>query len=65
LSYHRTREPRPVGGSSLMTVCTNDLALADLVEDPPPRAIADPFGGRSPETPVLVERSALGAGAVE
>lgn len=27
-----------------MTVCTNDLALADLVEDRLPAAIADAFG---------------------
>ena len=33
LSYHRAREPSPKGGSPTMTVCTNDVALGDLVED--------------------------------
>jgi hypothetical protein len=30
LSYRRTYESAPTGGSSTMTVCTNDLALVDL-----------------------------------
>ncbi len=33
MSYHRTREPGPAGRSSSMTVCTNEVACGDLVED--------------------------------
>ncbi len=44
MSYHRTREPSPAGGSSSMTVCTNDVACGDLVEDRLPVAVADAFG---------------------
>jgi hypothetical protein len=32
LSYHRASEAAPVGGAPTMTVCTNDVALSDLVE---------------------------------
>jgi hypothetical protein len=44
LSYHRAREAGPEGGSSTMTVCTNDVARGDLVEDRLPVAVADAFG---------------------
>jgi hypothetical protein len=33
-----------VSGSASMTVCTNDLALCNLVEDALPVAIAGAFG---------------------
>jgi hypothetical protein len=41
LSYHRTREPSPLRGPPTMTVCTNDLASCNLVEDRLPRQVAD------------------------
>ena len=44
MSYHRTREPGPTGGSSSMTVCTNDVALGDLVENRLPVAVANALG---------------------
>jgi hypothetical protein len=44
LSYHRACEPSPAGGSMSMTVCTNDVALGDLVEDVLPVAIAHALG---------------------
>jgi len=39
LSYRRAHEPATTGGSTTVTVCTNDLALVDLAEDrlPPVR----------------------------
>ncbi len=41
MSYHRTRELGPVRGSPTMTVCTNDLASCNLVEDGLPGEVAD------------------------
>ena len=44
LSYHRTGEAASVGGAPAMTVCTNDVALGDLVEHGVPVAVAQAFG---------------------
>jgi hypothetical protein len=44
LSYHRACEPAPQGGTPTMTVCTNDVALGNLVEDGRPGAVADALG---------------------
>jgi hypothetical protein len=33
LSYHRASEAAPTSGAAPVTVCTNDLALCNLVED--------------------------------
>jgi hypothetical protein len=43
LSYHRAGESGSKSGPPTMTVCTNHVALGDLVEDRPPFAVADAF----------------------
>jgi hypothetical protein len=44
LSYRRTNESLAEGGSPTVTVCTNDVALADLVEHGLPVAVAESLG---------------------
>ena len=44
LSYRRTREPSPSGGSSSVTVCTNHVALGDLVEHSLPAVVSQALG---------------------
>lgn len=44
MSYHRTSEAAPSSGAASMTVCTNDLALCNLVEDALPVATLDTLG---------------------
>jgi hypothetical protein len=41
LSYHRASEAAATSGATPVTVCTNDLALCNLVEDALPLAIPD------------------------
>ena len=44
MSYHRASEAAPVGGAPTMTVCTNDVALGDLVEHGASVPVAKAFG---------------------
>jgi hypothetical protein len=44
LSYHRASESAPFSGPSTITVCTNDVALGDLVEHGVPVAVMRAFG---------------------
>jgi hypothetical protein len=44
LSYHRAGESGSKSGSPSMTVCTNDVALGDLVEHDLPVAVAEAVG---------------------
>jgi len=44
LSYHRASEAAPGGAAPSMTVCTNDFALCNLVEDGLPVAVPDARG---------------------
>jgi hypothetical protein len=55
LSYRRANEATPLSGAASMTVCTNHLALCNLVEHVPPIAVSKP--GRDPEllVPEMVE----------
>ena len=55
LSYHRACEPSPAPGSPTMTVCTNHVALCNLVEDRLPAAITDAFGNVEPLVGKMVE----------
>jgi hypothetical protein len=48
LSYHRAGESGSKSGPPTMTVCTNDVALGDLVEDSLPFAVAEAFGDVEP-----------------
>jgi hypothetical protein len=41
LSYRRAKEAAPLSGTASMTVCTNDVALCNLVEHVVPIAISD------------------------
>ena len=41
MSYRRAREPSPEGSSASMTVCTNDVALRNLIENALPVAVSD------------------------
>ena len=43
LSYRRTRETSTTSGPATMTVCTNDVALRDLVQDSLPIASLSPL----------------------
>ena len=43
MSYRRAREPAPAGRPPTVTVCTNDVALGNLVEDGLPLAISEAF----------------------
>src|SRR6185312_7052210 len=40
--YRRAREAAPAGGAASVTVCTNDVALGDLVEHGLPVALGEP-----------------------
>jgi hypothetical protein len=44
LSYRRTSEATPTSGAASTTVCTNDLALCNLVEGALPVSVSDAFG---------------------
>jgi hypothetical protein len=44
LSYRRAVEAAPLCGAASVTVCTNQLALCNLVEDVLPIAVADAIG---------------------
>ena len=44
MSYHRAGESGPKSGPPTMTVCTNHVALCDLVEDRLPFTVPDAFG---------------------
>ena len=41
MSYHRASEAAPTSGAAPVTVCTNDLALCNLVEDALPLAVPE------------------------
>jgi len=55
LSYHRTREATPTSGAASMTVCTNDLALCNLVEHALPIPISKTLGNAELLVPEVVE----------
>jgi len=44
LSYHRASEAAPASGAAPVTVCTNDLALCNLVEHALPISISKALG---------------------
>jgi hypothetical protein len=44
LSYHRASKATPTSGAASMTVCTNDLALCNLVKDALPIPVSDALG---------------------
>ena len=46
MSYRRARESSPEGGSATVTVCTNDVALVDLIEDRLPAVVPEALGDR-------------------
>jgi len=46
LSYRRAEEAAPLCGAAPMTVCTNDLALCNLVKHVTPFAVSDADGDR-------------------
>ena len=52
MSYHRASEAAPLSGATTMTVCTNDLALANLVKDALPLAVPKPV----PDAELLVAK---------
>ncbi len=71
MSYRRARESGPEGGSATMTVCTNDVALGNLVECGLPGAVANTFGDLEALVAEMVELeddrialAAVGAGVV-
>ena len=41
MSYRRAKETAPLGGAAPVTVCTNHLALCNLIEDVLPFATSD------------------------
>ncbi|HEX3735473.1 MAG TPA: hypothetical protein VHU86_10020 [Solirubrobacterales bacterium] len=44
MSYHRASEATPASGAASVTVCTNNLALCNLVEDALPVAVSQALG---------------------
>jgi hypothetical protein len=55
LSYPRTREPCSQGCSPTMTVCTNDVAGVDLVENRLPPTVAQTCGDVEVLVPEVIE----------
>ena len=55
MSYHRAGESGSKSGSPTMTVCTNDVALGDLVEHGLPVAVAETVGDVEALVPEVVE----------
>jgi hypothetical protein len=55
LSYHRASEAAPTSGAAPVTVCTNDLALCNLVEDALPVPISNSLGDVEFLVPEMVE----------
>lgn len=44
MSYRRARESGPEGGSASVTVCTNHVALVDLIQDSLPAVVPQALG---------------------
>jgi hypothetical protein len=67
LSYHRTREATPTSGAASMTVCTNDLALCNLVEDALPVSTLKTLGDAELFVPKVIElqNDRIGLSAVD
>jgi len=55
LSYRRAEEAASLRGAAPMTVCTNDVALCNLVEHVLPVPVRDPLGDREFLVPQVVE----------
>lgn len=55
MSYHRTCEATPTSGAASMTVCTNDLALCNLVEHALPIPISKSLSYAELLVPEVVE----------
>jgi hypothetical protein len=55
LSYHRACEAAPLSGAASVTVCTNDLALCNLVEDALPIAVLNSLRNAKLLVPEMVE----------
>ena len=55
MSYHRTSEAAPTSSATSVTVCTNDVALCNLVENALPVAVPDSLGYAELLVPQMVE----------
>jgi hypothetical protein len=55
LSYHRACEAAPTSGATPVTVCTNDLALCNLVEHALPLAVPEALSDAEFLVPEMVE----------
>ncbi|MGN6253660.1 MAG: hypothetical protein ACTHO8_01580 [Solirubrobacterales bacterium] len=55
MSYRRAEEAAPLGGATSVTVCTNYLALGNLVEHVLPVATLQALRDREPLVPQVVE----------
>jgi hypothetical protein len=55
LSYRRADEAAPFRGAATVTVCTNHLALCNLVKDVLPIAVSDAVGDAELLIPKMVE----------
>jgi hypothetical protein len=55
LSYRRASVAAPTSGATPVTVCTNDLALCNLVEHAPPITISQPLRDAEFLVPKVVE----------
>ena len=62
MSYHRAHESAPTGGTSPVTVCTNDVALCHLVEHGLPIAVLQPLRDAELFVPEVIELENDGIG---
>ena len=67
MSYHRASEATPASGAASVTVCTNDLALCNLVEDALPVSALKALGDAELLVPEVVElkHDRIGLAAVD